>query len=208
MPLSAKPFSQACENNKRVILNHICDRFQPGNVVLEIGSGTAQHVTFFAEMMPQVHWQPTDTPQNITSLLEGLADHRFHNIAAPLALDVTHIPWPLASADAVGGGVDGVFTANTLHIMPYEAVACFFSGVGNVLLPSGKLCVYGPFKYEGEFTTPSNASFDAHLKGFDPQMGIREFEHVQALAQAQMLELVADYDMPSNNQLLVWQMRK
>ena len=208
MQQSAKPFSQACENNKRFILDRIVDQFQTGNFVLEIGSGTAQHVTFFAEMMPQVQWQPSDMPQNMPTLLAGLADHAFQNIAAPVALDVTQRPWPLLHADAKGYVIDGVFTANTLHIMPYEAVQCFFSGVGEALRPGGTLCVYGPFRYDGQFTTPSNAGFDAHLKGFDPRMGIRDFEHVQALAEAQKLDLLADHDMPSNNQLLVWKMRK
>ena len=203
-----KPFSQACENNKRVIFDRIVDQFQPGNLILEIGSGTAQHVIFFAEMLPQLQWQPSDLPQNITTLLAGLADHPFDNINAPLALDVTQTPWPVSGAADAGGGVDGIFTANTLHIMPHEAVVCFFKGVGNVLRPGGKLCVYGPFKYKGEFTTASNASFDAHLKGFDPRMGIRDIEQVQALAEAQKLELLADHAMPANNQLLVWKMRQ
>ena len=205
---TAKPFSQACENNKRFILDRIIDQFQPGNVVLEIGSGTAQHVLFCAELMPSVQWQPTELPQNLPNLLAGLADHPFQNIASPLALDVTQPAWPVESADAKGGGVDGIFTANTLHIMPYEAVVCFFTGVGKVLRPGGKLCVYGPFKYNGKFTTPSNASFDVHLKGFDPNMGIRDFEQVQTLAEAQKLELLDDHDMPANNQLLVWRMRQ
>ena len=208
MQQSAKPFSQACENNKRFILERIVDQFQPGNLVLEVGSGTAQHVIFFAEMMPQVRWLPSDMPKNIPTLLAGLADQAFPNVAAPLELDVTQKPWPLPVADLERGGVDGVFTANTLHIMPYEAVECFFSGVGALLRPGGKLCVYGPFKYEGEFTTSSNAGFDAHLKEFDPRMGLRDFEHVHALAKAQKLELLADHDMPANNQLIVWQMRK
>ncbi len=208
MPQSAKRFSQACENNKRFILERIVDQFKPGNVVLEVGSGTAQHVTFFAEMMPRVRWQPSDMTKNIPTLLAGLADQAFPNIAAPLELDVTQKPWPLPATDSEGGGVDGVFTANTLHIMPYDAVECFFGGVGALLRPGGKLCVYGPFKYEGEFTTPSNAGFDAHLKAFDPRMGIRDFEHLQVLADGQKLELLADHDMPSNNQLLVWRMRK
>ena len=208
MSQSTKPFSQACENNKRFILDRIADQFQPGNVVLEIGSGTAQHILFFAEMMPQVQWQPSDMPQNIPTMLAGLTDHPFHNVSAPFTLDVMQKPWPLARADEPAASFDGIFTANTLHIMPYEAVVCFFSGVGNVLRRGGKLCVYGPFKYEGEFTTPSNARFDAHLKGFDPRMGIRDFEQIQLLAESQKLELIADHDMPANNQLVIWQMRK
>ena len=207
---SAKPFSQACENNKRFILDRIIDQFEPGNLVLEIGSRTAQHVTFFAQMMPRVTWIPTDIPENMATLMDCLEGHQCENITAPMALDVTQTPWPIRAASALdkSAGVDGVFTANTLHIMPLSAVECFFRGVGQVLKSDGKLCVYGPFKYDGKFTTPSNAAFDTSLKQTHPESGLRDFEHVNALAAAQKLYLVADHSMPANNQLLVWQMRK
>ena len=203
MPFPDKPFSQACENNKRFILDRISDQFLPGRTVLEIGSRTAQHVTFFAHKMPQVRWLPSDIPENMATLVECLDGHQCENIAAPVPLDVTQMPWPLSSAS-----VDGVFSANTLHIMPWIAVECVFLGVGRVLRPGGKLCVYGPFKYGGEFTTPSNAQFDATLRSQNAESGLRDFEHVTALADAQDLELLADHDMPANNQLLIWQARK
>ena len=119
------------------------------------------------------------------------------NISAPLVLDVADEPWPI-------GPVDGMFTANTLHIMRHEYVERFFRGAGHVLKEGGTLCVYGPFKYDGEFTTPSNASFDIWLKQRDPLSGVRDFEQVHAWAQEAGLELVADHNMPANNQLLVW----
>lgn len=206
---SAKPFSQACENNKRFILGRIRDQFQSGNLVLEVGSRTAQHVIFFAQMMPQVRWFPSDIPENIATLVECLDGHQCENIAPPVALDVTENPWPFCAANSSepNAGVDGVFTANTLHIMPWSAVECFFDGVGRVLRPGGKLCVYGPFKYDGEFTTPSNAQFDASLRTQSAESGLRDFEHVNSLAEAQNMALIADHGMPANNQLLVWRMR-
>ena len=203
MPFPEKPFSQACENNKRFILDRINDQFLPGRTVLEIGSRTAQHVTFFAQMLPQVRWLPSDIPENMATLVECLDGHHCENIAVPVPLDVTQTPWPLS-----GASVDGVFTANTLHIMPWMAVECFFLGVGRVLRHGGKLCVYGPFKYGGEFTTPSNAQFHASLRSQNTESGLRDFEHVTALAEAQDLELLADYNMPANNQLLIWQVRE
>lgn len=205
----AKPFSQACENNKRFILDRIRDHFQPGNLVLEIGSRTAQHVTFFSQMMPHVRWFPSDIPENMPTLVECLAGHQCENIAPPMALDVTQHPWPLSAANSSesDAGVDGVFTANTLHIMPWSAVECFFAGVGRMLRPGGKLCVYGPFKYHGDFTTPSNAQFDASLRSQNAVSGLRDFEQINALAEAQNLALIADHTMPANNQLLVWKMR-
>lgn len=200
---SDKPFSQACENNKRFILDRIFDQFPGECSVLEIGSRTAQHVTFFAYMMPQVRWLPSDIPENMVTLMGCLEGHTYANIAAPVALDVTQALWPPGTA-----GVDGIFTANTLHIMPWATVECFFQGVGRVLRPGGKLCVYGPFKYAGEFTTASNAQFDASLRSQDPASGLRDFERVVALAEAQSMQLVADHAMPANNQLLIWQVRK
>lgn len=196
----SKPFSQSCENNKQHILEIIRHEFAPGSLVLEIGSYTAQHVLHFAEAMPEVKWQPTDTPDSLLTLQQGLDGHTLPNIAAPLALDVSQDNWPLATAD-------GIFSANTLHIMPAEHVEFFFRGAGHLLGSGGKLCVYGPFKYNGEFTTPSNARFDQWLKERDPRSGVRDFEQVDIWANMSGLLLLADHAMPANNQLLVWQKR-
>ena len=201
--MMSRPFSQACENNKRPILAHMQNVFKAGSTVLEIGSRTAQHVTFFAEMMPSVRWQPTDIAENMPILVEALAECKLANVAPPVMLDVTMNPWPLDAM--VTNAFDGVFSANTLHIMPASAVEHFFKGVGKALGTKGQLCVYGPFKYDGAFTTQSNADFDASLKTQYPLSGLRDFEWVDALAQAQGLSLVSDFAMPANNQMLVWQ---
>ncbi|MES2624054.1 MAG: DUF938 domain-containing protein [Pseudomonadota bacterium] len=192
-----KPFSQACENNKQYILDKLLPLFSAGSMVLEIGTLTAQHISFFAEAMPLVYWIPSDLAENIPTVLAGLEDCDLKNISAPIALNVAQLPWPI-------GQVDGIFSANTLHIMPYEYVAKFFQGAGNILKAGGVLCVYGPFKYSGEFTTPSNASFDVWLKQRDPRSGVRDVEQVTAWAAEAGLELLADHNMPANNQMLVW----
>jgi cyclopropane fatty-acyl-phospholipid synthase-like methyltransferase len=194
----SKPYSQACENNKQYILDRLRPLFSPGSRVLEVGSLTAQHVCFFAGQLPEVHWQPSDLPENLPTVLAGLADCTLPNVSAPLALDVSRLPWPLMQ-------VDGIFSANTLHIMASAHVERFFRGVAQVLRSGGKLCIYGPFKYGGEFTTPSNAHFDQWLKARNPLSGVRDFEQVQNWAQAAGLQLLADYPMPANNQLLLWE---
>ena len=192
-----RPFSQACENNKPFILEIIRHVYQPGQRVLEIGSGTAQHVLHFARNMPQVNWQPAELEENIPTLLAGLEGEDLPNIILPpLVLDVSG-SWPELR-------VEGVFSSNCLHIMPASSVNDFFAGIDQILLPGGNLCVYGPFKYQGEFTTLSNADFDRWLKARDPRSGIRDFETVNALAADIGLELVADHAMPANNQLLHW----
>jgi SAM-dependent methyltransferase len=103
------------------------------------------------------------------------------------------------------GDYDAVFTANTLHIMSWIAVESLLAGLCQVLRPGGYFCIYGPFRYAGAYTAPSNAAFDQSLRARDPDSGIRDFEAVDGLARQEGLLLVADHAMPANNQLLVWQ---
>lgn len=167
--------------------------------MLEIGSGTGQHAVFFARALPHLLWQPSDRAEWLPALRARIAQEGPENLAAPIELDVTWAPWPIFDADTI-------YSANTLHIMAWQEVEAFFAGVGRTLAKAAHrtLAVYGPFKYRGAFTTPSNAAFDESLKSRDPASGIRDFEAVDALARAQGLVLSADHAMPANNQLLVW----
>jgi cyclopropane fatty-acyl-phospholipid synthase-like methyltransferase len=166
--------------------------------VLEIGSGTGQHAVYFAPELPHLVWQTADVAQHHAGIRVWLEEAALPNVLPPLALDVNQPDWPVERYDAV-------FSANTLHIMGWPEVEKFFAGVGAVLEPGGVLAVYGPFNYNGAFTSDSNARFDAWLKSRDPASGVRDFEAVDALARAQGLVLQQDVAMPSNNRTLVWQ---
>jgi cyclopropane fatty-acyl-phospholipid synthase-like methyltransferase len=192
--------SEACERNKGPILEVLRDAFAACHSALEIGSGTGQHAVHFATHLPQLSWQPSEPAPVPQALAERVRLAGLPNLRAPLALDVRQLPWPLPAVDAI-------FSANTLHIMSWDSVAQFFQGVGGVLAADGVLCVYGPFNYEGRYTSASNAEFDLWLKARDPQSAIRDFEAVDALARAQRLSLLADHAMPANNRTLVWQRR-
>ncbi|MEQ9070836.1 MAG: DUF938 domain-containing protein, partial [Gimesia chilikensis] len=119
------------------------------------------------------------------------------NLPEGIGLDVNDEVWPLEHYDAM-------FSANTLHIIAVDSVVNFFAKVGSHLAGRGLLLVYGPFKYNGEFTADSNARFDLWLKERDPVSGVRDFEWVNSLAENQGLKLLEDNAMPANNQLLVW----
>jgi cyclopropane fatty-acyl-phospholipid synthase-like methyltransferase len=191
------PSSEACERNKDPILGILRGAFASTRQVLEIGSGTGQHAVYFARHLPKLRWQPSETDENLGMLrarveLEGSA-----NLAPPVRLDVRAHPWPVV-------GFDGVFSANTLHIISWEAVCDFFHGVGAQLTSPGVLCIYGPFRYAGRYTSESNAAFDRFLQERDPASGIRDFEAVDALARQEGLELDGDHDMPAHNRTLVW----
>jgi SAM-dependent methyltransferase len=191
------PFSEACERNKEPILAVLREAFADCSRVVEIGAGTGQHAVHLARHLPHLEWQPTDRAEWLEGLAARVAAEGPPNLLAPVELDVLREPWPPVRGDAV-------FSANTLHIMSWPAVEALFAGLGRVLEPGGVLAVYGPFKYRGAFTTPSNAEFDAMLRDRDPASGVRDFEAVNALAERAGLALQADHPMPANNQLLVW----
>ncbi len=190
--------SSAAERNREPILRILEETFGDRSRVLEVGSGTGQHATFLGGKLPHLVWQPSDCAEYLIELALWVDRHGSENILAPVELDVRTRPWPVSAVDAV-------FSANTLHIMSWQCVEDFFSGVGKVLEAGGLLCIYGPFSYAGEFTSESNASFDAFLRQRDTESGIRDFVAVNALAEEQGLKLLADHGMPANNQMLVWQ---
>ncbi|WP_346896423.1 DUF938 domain-containing protein [uncultured Roseibium sp.] len=199
------PFSAAAENNKRPILEKLRDAFKDATRVLEIASGTGQHAVFFAENLPHLDWRPSDVAEHLPAIDQRIvqAEADLDNLLAPIELDISDLPWPVSAFD-YEDAYDGIFTANSLHIVSWPLVEDFFEGVGETLAEGGVLCIYGPFKYDGKFTTPSNEAFDKSLKSRDPESGIRDFEAVNDLAQKFGLTLQADHAMPANNQLLVW----
>jgi hypothetical protein len=193
-----KPFSQACENNKAPILAVIREVFNEPVTVWEIGSGTGQHGCFFAAELPHLIWQPTDFPDNHSGINAWRDEVQLPNLYSPLVLDVNNQTWPCKNIDAV-------FTANTLHIMSWKSVEIMFERFKTYLNPSATVCIYGPFKYNGNYTSHSNANFNQLLKSRDPFSGIRDFEAVLRIAEFAGLELLKDNDMPANNRLLVFQ---
>ncbi len=193
-----KPFAESCEENKQVILSVLKAIYLEPGTVVEIGSGTGQHAIFFANHLAHLHWQPTDREENLAGIRAWLADAVTDNIRAPLGLDVQQADWPLLRADYI-------FSANTVHIMSWVAVQAMFRGLANVLEKGGLFALYGPFNYDGAYTSDSNARFDQWLKQRDPLSGIRDFTHLNELAHEAGMRFMHDYEMPANNRILVWQ---
>ena len=191
-----KRSSDACERNREPILEILKRVFADRRAVLEIGSGTGQHAAYFAPELAHLAWQPSDVAENLPSVRAWREEAAEPKPLEPLELDVDR-PFPAV-------GVDAVFTANTLHIVSWPQVERMFSGVGRLLPSGGVLAIYGAFKYGGKYTAPSNAEFDAWLRGRDPSSGQRDIEAVTALAKMHALVLEEDNAMPANNRLLVF----
>lgn len=196
--ISNKPFSQACENNKDPILRVIRDVFTQPVTVWEIGSGTGQHACYFAENLPHLEWQPTDRQENIPGINLWREDAQLANLKPPLYLDINTPVWPCRTIEAL-------FTANTLHIISWQEVRLLFTRLGGYLRPNAPVCIYGPFNYNGRFTSDSNARFDQWLKDRDPLSGIRDFEAIAALGRSAGMQIIGDAAMPANNRLLIFE---
>ena len=197
------PESPACERNRAPILDVLREAFATRRHVLEIGSGTGQHAVHFAAAMPWLRWQSSDRAGQDLGLARRLAEAALPNTPAPLDLDVAHGPWPVAAPGTAR--FDAAFTANTLHIMGWDAVQACFAGLDAVLADDATFVVYGPFNVGGGFTSDSNRDFDAMLRARDPRSGLRDLEAVDALAARIGLRLRGDIAMPAHNRCLVWQ---
>lgn len=192
-----KPFSQACENNKQAILGKLAVIFDNPGTVLEIGTGTGQHAVHFARSLPHLTWQPSDHPENYQLCTPWVSEANLGNINKPLTLDVSAKNWNLPP-------INGVFSANTAHIMSWQHVVAMFQGVAANLQPGEAFCLYGPFNYSGRFTSASNQQFDTHLRRQEAAMGIRDMNDLAYLGGKNRLELETDFEMPANNRLLLW----
>ena len=192
-----KPFAESSEENKIPILQVLKDELSDSRRVLEVGSGTGQHAVFFAEQLPHLQWICSDLEENHAGIRMWLQEARLENTEGPLLLDAREA-WPAIE-------IDTVFSANAIHIMSWEAVKGMVRNVGKLLPDGGRLYLYGPFMYDGQHTSESNARFDVWLKERDPLSGIRDVTKLAALLNAENMELVRDYEMPVNNRILVWQ---
>ena len=193
-----KQYSEACEQNRSPILNILRNEFSKVHHVLEIGSGTGQHAVYFSRHLPHLQWQTSDLEENHASIRAWLMEAGLANARPPLSLDVSRDEWPAVQ-------YDGVFSANTAHIMSWFAVECMFTGIGKQLGQRGRFCLYGPFNYGNRYTSSSNRRFDHWLKSRDINSGLRNFEDLDELAGNHGMILRADHEMPVNNRLLVWE---
>lgn len=192
-----KPFSQACENNKQPILNVLSRVLKNQKHVLEIGSGTGQHAVYFAKNLPFLTWQTSDLPINHAGINQWIDDYPTPNIKQPFTID-------LSKVDSLAENIDAMYTANTLHIVSWPLVQKLFDMATKQLASNGMLCIYGPFNYQGKYTSASNANFDLWLKARDEESGIRDFEAICQLAEKASFTIKEDIEMPANNRILLF----
>ncbi len=192
-----KPFAAAAEQNRSDILHVLEKEYLHARAVLEIGSGTGQHAIYFAEHLPHLTWHSSDKKEMLAGINLWIDEAGLSNTLSAIELDVTK-KWPNEKFDAAYG-------ANIAHIMHSNEIEAMFSGLGKVLKPSGKFCLYGPFNMDGQYTSKSNREFDFWLKQHDEESCLRDKSYLDKLARLNQLEPTHYYSMPSNNLILCWQ---
>jgi cyclopropane fatty-acyl-phospholipid synthase-like methyltransferase len=166
--------------------------------VLEIGSGTGEHATFFAKHLPQSFWYTSDVKENHKDIVDRLARENLKNVDGPVVLKIGVDDFPKKTFQYV-------FTANTLHIMSWKECKTLFKLLGKRLREGGLTFFYGPFNYNNEYTSEGNEQFDAILKEQNPACGIRDFEDVCVNMKKAGFRLLKDHVMPANNRILVFE---
>ena len=203
-----KPFSPSCERNRDPILDVLRRHLGGARHLLEIGSGTGQHAVHVAAAMPWLTWQTSDDAGNLAGITQWLDEAGLANTPPPIALQAAADPAPHFTPELPVQLLpfDGVFTANTLHIMGWPEVQALFASLPGILAEQALVIAYGPFNQGGDFSSESNREFEGWLKARDPRSGIRDIEAVDALARGIGLSLIDDVAMPANNRMLVWQL--
>jgi SAM-dependent methyltransferase len=185
----------------------VLQRFLAGKSgdVVEVGSGTGQHVVHFAGRTPDITWWPSDlNEQHLRSINAWRAHSGLSNIRAPLRIDLSDSEWCGEMRDGGPGPLLAVFCANVVHIAPWRVAEGLFAGAGRYLAPDGRLFLYGPFKRDGQHTAMSNAVFDTSLRDSNPEWGVRDVADLERLAAAAGLALIETVEMPANNLILVF----
>lgn len=188
----------AALRNREPIAEVLKEWLPEHGLVLEIASGTGEHVVHFAEQFPNLEWQPSDVhPAALGSVAAWCAHSDLPNIRGPLHLDAASSSWPITAADAL-------LSINMVHISPWASALGLLDGAARVLPPDGPLILYGPWLAERLPTAPSNLAFDESLKSRDPDWGLRRVEEFAAAAAQRDLSLKATRAMPANNLMLLF----
>jgi hypothetical protein len=193
-----RQYAPAAVRNRDFILDVLRDLLPMTGVILEIASGSGEHVVHFARNFPSLVFQPSDPePEALLSVAAWVKAAQVTNVRAPIVLDASQSPWPIASAD-------GIICINMVHISPWDATVGLITGAAAILPPGSPLYLYGPYKRKEFATAPSNEAFNRNLRDRNPAWGLRDLEAVAAIAQSVGFSIPAVTEMPANNLSVVF----
>jgi SAM-dependent methyltransferase len=198
MTRDARLYAPATVRNRQPILDVLRRHLPPRGLVLEVASGSGEHVVHFAQAFPALVFQPSDADGDARASIDAWrAELGLPNVRDAVELDAAAEAWPVDAADAV-------LCINMIHITPWGAAEGLVRGAARLLPPGGVLYLYGPYKRGGSHIAPSNEAFDASLRSQNPAWGVRDLEAVAALVGAAGFGQPTIERMPANNFSLVF----
>jgi hypothetical protein len=194
----ARLHAPAAGRNREPILAVLRSHLPSHGLVLEVASGSGEHIVHFARAFPGLDFQPSDADSQARASIDAWrAEAGLQNIKPAIALDAAAEHWPISTADAV-------LCINMIHIAPWEAAVGLVRGAAALLRADCMLYLYGPYRRDGAHTAPSNAAFDRSLRMQDPDWGVRDLEAVAALARSHGFTAPIVETMPANNLSLIF----
>ncbi|XP_018349139.1 PREDICTED: UPF0585 protein C16orf13 homolog A [Trachymyrmex septentrionalis] len=195
----------AADRNKDPILSVLKRYIQPGRnqTLLEISSGTGQHVAHFAPHFPQVTFYPSEYDPKLLDSIAAYANG-YSNIKSPIRIDITTDYRLWGNGIFKSNSLEYIYNANMIHISPYQCTIGLFNNANQLLKPNGLLITYGPYAFDGQITPQSNVDFNESLKLQDPNWGLRDVTVLKKLAEENNITLIEIVDMPANNKTIIW----
>ncbi|XP_011053377.1 PREDICTED: UPF0585 protein C16orf13 homolog A isoform X1 [Acromyrmex echinatior] len=195
----------AADRNKDPILSVLKRYIQPGTnqTLLEISSGTGQHVAHFAPHFPQVTFYPSEYDPKLLDSIAAYANG-YSNIKSPIRIDITTDYRLWSNGIFKSNSLEYIYNANMIHISPYQCTIGLFNNANQLLKPNGLLITYGPYAFDGQITPQSNIDFNESLKLQDPSWGLRDVTVLKKLAEENNIRLIEIVDMPANNKTIIW----
>jgi hypothetical protein len=194
----AKRYAPATGRNRDAIIAVLRDILPATGTVLEIASGTGEHIVAFAAAFPSITWQPSDPDLAArASIAAWSAEGGFPNILPSLMIDASGDGWPIAAAD-------GLLCINMIHISPWSATKGLLANAAACLAPGAPLYLYGPYIRDGVETAPGNLAFDASLRARNADWGLRSVASVSQEAAKHGLDFHHLVEMPADNLSLIY----
>ena len=187
----------ATGRNQEVILDVLKEALPNSGAVLEVASGSGQHITYFAQQIPQLKWQPSDIEAAARASIDAWRNEMgvTEAVHTPIDLDARVDIWSLGHIK----DLNAIISINMIHISAWEACLGLLKNASRVLPAGGVLYLYGPFKVGGLHIAPSNAEFDLSLQSQNPSWGVRNLDDVAEEALKQNFQLMKTIRMPANN---------
>lgn len=171
--------------------------------MLEVASGTGQHISYFAPHFPNFTFYPTENDASLLPSIKAYADETpTKNVRDPIQVDVKqdYQYWGLDFKEC-----DYLININMIHITPPVCTTKLFEAATMLLKLSGIMITYGPYADNGVITPQSNVEFNESLKARDPSWGLRDLRDLGIIAKNYKMNLIKVYDMPANNKCVIWQ---